>query len=166
MKSLDLGCGLYPRNPFNADEVYGVDIIDIEENDNFKSADLSVSPIPFPNNYFDYVSAYDFLEHIPRVIYIDGKIRNPFIEVMNEIWRVLKPGGTFVAFTPSIDDPEVLFTDPTHVNYITKGTVKYFTTDVVPLGRMYGFHGDFELVKQYKHPVIKYWLVWELKAKK
>jgi len=25
-KTLDLGCGVNPRNPFNADELFGVDI--------------------------------------------------------------------------------------------------------------------------------------------
>lgn len=30
-KSLDLGCGLQPKNPFNAQEVYGVDVRDDAE---------------------------------------------------------------------------------------------------------------------------------------
>jgi SAM-dependent methyltransferase len=166
MKTLDLGCGVFPRNPFNAEEVYGIDIADLKETEYFKSVDLNINPIPFPDNYFDYVTAVDFLEHVPRIIYIDGKIRNSFIEVMNEIWRVLKPEGTFLAFTPHSEHPDAAWGDPTHVNIITKGTVAYFTTNAEPLGRLYGFNGDFELVKQYEHPTIKYWLVWELRATK
>jgi len=40
MKSLDLGCGPNPKNPFLAEELFGVDIIDFE-NPNIKIADLA-----------------------------------------------------------------------------------------------------------------------------
>jgi SAM-dependent methyltransferase len=97
-KTLDLGCGLKPRNPFNADELFGIDIRP-NENQNIKVADLAIEAIPFPDDHFDYVSAYDFIEHIPRVIYNPNR-RFSFIELMNEIYRVLKMGGTFASFTP------------------------------------------------------------------
>jgi len=76
-KSCDLGCGTKIRNPFNASELYGVDIRDgLEGSDDFiKSADLTVEPIPFQTEFFDYVTAFDFIEHIPRVIY-NPKRRN------------------------------------------------------------------------------------------
>ena len=49
-RTLDLGCGLRPKNPFQMDQVYGVDI---SENTplNIRGADLAVEPIPFENNY-------------------------------------------------------------------------------------------------------------------
>jgi hypothetical protein len=58
-KALDLGCGLNPRNPFNCDELYG---IDIRENKDKKiyNIDLIVDPIPFKDNFFDYVTALRF----------------------------------------------------------------------------------------------------------
>ena len=40
-KTLDLGCGSTPRNPFNADELYGVDIVD-GLGPNIRKADLVV----------------------------------------------------------------------------------------------------------------------------
>lgn len=166
MKSLDLGCGNNPKNPFNAEELYGIDIANSKNTKYFKTVDLNINPIPFPDNHFDYVTAFDFIEHIPRIIYVDGKIRNCFVEVMNEIWRVLKPGGTFLACTPYIDHPEAAFSDPTHVNFITKKTVDYFTKDADSLGRLYGFNGNFKLIIQAQHPQTNYWLVWELKAEK
>ena len=97
-KALDLGCGLQPNNLFKKDEAYG---IDIRENTpaNVMSADLAISPIPFPDNYFDCVTALDFIEHIPRVLSLfnpisqKNEIKNPFIELMNEVYRVLKMGG-------------------------------------------------------------------------
>jgi len=165
MRTLDIGSGQYPRNPFDVEDVYGVDIAEFSEAKNVRTADLNIDPIPYPDNYFDYVTAYDFLEHVPRIIYVNGKIRNSFIEVMNEVWRVLKPGGIFLAHTPHYEHIEA-FSDPTHVNFITQKTVDYFTIHAEPLGRIYGFLGTFELLSQYSHPQYNYWLVWELKAKK
>jgi len=166
MKSLDLGSGLKPKNPFNASELYGIDIFPFTVSGfEFKVADLTIEPIPYPDNYFDYVTAYDFLEHIPRIIYIDGKIKNPFIELMNEICRVLKPGGIFKAHTPYYPHPEV-FTDPTHVNVITEKTIDYFTNQAGALASIYGFVGSFNLLSQYQDNVNKYHLVWEISAAK
>jgi SAM-dependent methyltransferase len=92
-KTLDLGCGTKPRNPFSADTVFGVDITDVGIS-NIMQLDLSQSPIPFENDSMDYITAFDFIEHVPRVIYLPS-IRLSFIELMNEIHRVLKPRGIF-----------------------------------------------------------------------
>ena len=93
-KTLDLGCGTNPRNPYNADLIYGIDIRTSPDNPNIKVADLAVESIPFESDYFDAVSAFDFIEHIPRVIYMPER-RFPFVLLMNEIYRVLKKGGLF-----------------------------------------------------------------------
>jgi SAM-dependent methyltransferase len=167
-KSLDLGCGFRPKNPFNAEELYGIDILALDIKDfEFKMADLNIEPIPYPDNYFDYVTAFDFIEHVPRLLYVDGKARNPFIEIMNEIYRVLKPGGVFKAHTPHYPHPEA-FTDPTHINIITDKSVDYFTnhTEEFLLGQLYGFKGNFEKINQYIDPEWTYHLVWELKTVK
>jgi SAM-dependent methyltransferase len=163
-KSLDLGCGENIRNEFNADELYGVDISGNETN-NIKIADLAIDPIPFEDNYFDFVTAFDFLEHIPRVLYLERKLKNPFIEVMNEIHRVLKPGGVFLGATPAFPYPQT-YQDPTHVNVITDYTVQYFVENgqSLKLGRQYGFKGKFELMGQGWHPTINYWLMWQLRS--
>ena len=80
-----------------ATEVFGVDINNYN-NPNIKIADLAIESIPFEDNLFDFVTGFDFLEHIPRVLYLGMERRQPFIDVMSEIWRVLKPGGqTFFA---------------------------------------------------------------------
>lgn len=104
-RHLDLGCGTKPRNPYNFSELCGVDLYRSEAIDDtfdIRVANLSIEGIPFPDNHFDSVSAFDFLEHIPRVMLKnDTETRFPFIELMNEIWRVLKPGGLFYALTPA-----------------------------------------------------------------
>lgn len=144
-KSLDLGCGLQPKNPFNAQEVYGVDVRDDAEAHIVK-ADLVVEPIPFPDNSFDYVTAHDFLEHIPRLIYAPQR-RNAFVEVMNEIHRVLKPGGVFMSFTPAYPHAAV-FRDPTHINFITEETFPLYFDHQLRWASVYGFKGSFEIISQ------------------
>ena len=67
---------------------------------------LGINPIPLETSSLDVITAFDVIEHIPRAIYKDGKICNPFIEAMNEIWRTLKPGGIFYAHTPAYPAPE------------------------------------------------------------
>jgi SAM-dependent methyltransferase len=118
-KTLDLGCGDTPKNPFNMDEIYGVDIRKVPEK-NILKADLAVERIPFDSDMFDAVSAFDFIEHVPRIIY-NPKRRFCFVELMNEIYRVLKPGGRFFSFTPAFPAPAA-WRDPTHVNIITEET--------------------------------------------
>ncbi len=153
---LDLGCGLSPKNPFGYDNLYGIDIRASEEeksNATIVTANLAVEPIPFPDSYFNSVSAYDFFEHIPRVAldFNTKSSRFPFVELMNEIWRVLKPNGILYSVTPAFPS-EKAFRDPTHVNIITKKTHRYFTSPDF-LARMYGFHGNFNLLRQaWVHP--------------
>jgi SAM-dependent methyltransferase len=144
-KSLDLGCGLQPKNPFNATEVYGIDVRDDAEAHVVK-ADLVVEPIPFPDASFEYVTAHDFLEHIPRLIYVPQR-RNAFIEVINEVHRVLKPGGIFMSFTPAYPHAAV-FRDPTHVNFITDETFPLYFDNQHRWATAYGFKGSFEIISQ------------------
>jgi SAM-dependent methyltransferase len=144
-KHLDLGCGKKPRNPYGYVELYGVDLYqaeDIEPSVIIKVANLTLEKIPYPDSYFDAVSAFDFIEHIPRVLQKnDRETRFPFIELMDEIWRVLKPGGRFYAITPAYPNAEA-FQDPTHVNIITDKTHLYFCDEKL-YGENYGFKGVF-----------------------
>jgi SAM-dependent methyltransferase len=148
-RHLDLGCGPVPRNPYQQDELFGVDIAPTENSSQIiiRQANLTLQAIPFPDHYFDSLSAFDFLEHVPRVLPTpDGlSTRFPFIELMNEIHRVLRPGGILYALTPCYPAYEA-FQDPTHVNIMTEKTHLYFTGEK-PLGRMYGFSGQFEARK-------------------
>jgi SAM-dependent methyltransferase len=148
-RHLDLGCGAAPRNPYRRDEAHAVDIWAPEGMDArfFRLANLSIDPIPHPDSSFDSISAFDFLEHVPRVLTTaDGRgTRLPFVELMNEIHRVLKPAGRFYAVTPAYPRPEA-FHDPTHVNFITTGTGDYFC-GAQPGARMYGFTGSFEALR-------------------
>jgi len=146
---LDLGCGTNPQNPYHRPNLFGIDIRDdaqellAQRGITVKKANLAFDKIPFEDNFFASISAIDFLEHIPRQICLgsSNEIVYPFINLMNEIWRVLSPGGRFLAVTPAFPSP-LVFADPTHVNYIAKGTHEYFCGDR-PAGSIYGFHGRF-----------------------
>lgn len=144
-RHLDLGCGLTPRNPYGRRALCGVDIRPLESTPQaeFRCANVVLDPIPYPDNHFGSVSAFDFIEHVPRLLSTtDGRSTwFPFIVLMNEIWRVLAPGGLLYALTPAYPN-QAAFVDPTHVNIITEHTHEYFCGDG-RLGQIYGFEGNF-----------------------
>jgi SAM-dependent methyltransferase len=146
---LDIGCGKVPRNPYSREKLCGVDICssDSTEAFDFRAANLSLEPIPYPSDTFGSVSAFDFIEHVPRILpTADGRDTFfPFIRLMDEIWRVLAHGGRLYALTPAFPRLQA-FVDPTHVNFITEGTHEYFCGEK-PFAHMYGFNGRFNVVR-------------------
>lgn len=148
---LDLGCGSRARNPYRRERVVGCDIVELEQQENlsnftFKQLDLTKRKLPFESSSFDSISAFDFIEHIPRQAYdANGDSWSPFINLMNEIYRLLKPSGIFIASTPAYPRAEV-FQDPTHVNFITEKTHEYFCGNN-PYAARYGFTGVFEKIR-------------------
>jgi SAM-dependent methyltransferase len=144
-RTLDLGCGNQVRNPFAASVAFGVDLRG-DPSKNILVSDLVVGRIPFPDNYFDYVTAFDFIEHVPRILSNGERTQLPFINLMNEIHRVLKDGGLFLSYTPAYPSKQA-FQDPTHVNIITEDTFPLYFCGP-SWASIYGFEGRFELVKQ------------------
>lgn len=147
--SLDIGCGTQPKNPFQAQQLFGLDIRENPQK-NIKFADLTIDSIPFPDESFDYITAHDFIEHVPRVIYMPTR-RFPFVELMNEVWRALRPGGIFLSVTP-IYPYSPSFRDPTHVNIISHETFPMYFCGKSRLAAMYGFRGSFTILKQGVRP--------------
>ena len=106
---------------------------------------LHTDSIPFKNEIFDAISGFDVLEHIPRVSSSSDGVIFPFINLMNEVWRVLKIDGYFFSIFPCFPAKEA-FQDPTHVNFMTEDTIKlYFCGNA--WARIYGYYGSFDLVE-------------------
>jgi len=76
--------------------------------------DLDQAPWPWPDNSFGVMRAVDALEHL----------RNP-IQTMQEIYRVLAPGGWLLSMTPSTDGRGA-FQDPTHVSFWNQNSFAYW----------------------------------------
>jgi SAM-dependent methyltransferase len=146
--SVDLGSGSEPRNPLGCERLYGLDIA-AYPGANVMAVDLFQSRLPFPDDSVDVVTAYDFLEHVPRCSLAEGRTRFPFVDLMSEVFRILKPGGLFFSKTPAYPSAGA-FVDPTHVNILTEDTfLLYFCTNAGrPQASRYGFQGDFTLVSQ------------------
>jgi len=151
-RHLDLGSGSNVRNPFGAEFLYGTDLTITElrsyENISLVPADLT-ERLPFEDNFFDSISAFDLLEHIPRWERDSGgNIAYPFVNLMSEIARILKPHGYFTAVTPAYPAPQA-FQDPTHINFISENTIDYFLGDLPHATKVgYGFKGNFKKLHQ------------------
>lgn len=99
-KMLDLGCGegfisFFVKN--RVTYLYGVDksVRALKKAKNkkmiVKKIDLDEDKIPFKDNFFDFITCLDVIEHI----------RDP-IKVVKEAYRVLKNRGKFIISAPNI----------------------------------------------------------------
>lgn len=90
---LDFGCGNKPYEHFfiNANKYIGLDILTTGHDSRFVKADVYYDgkTIPFDNNSFDSIFCSEVLEH---VFNID--------EILQEMHRVLKPGGLMLVTLP------------------------------------------------------------------
>lgn len=145
--SVDIGCGKQVRNPFRCDLVFGYDLV-TNDIPGITKSDLLTDGIPLESGSVSVLTAFDFLEHIPRVVNLGGT-KFPFVYLVSEVYRVLAEGGLFYSKTPAFPAIDA-FTDPTHVNIITEDTFPYYfcSDHEVPRAHIYGFIGDFKLVGQ------------------
>lgn len=94
---LDVGCGSGWSSFLLAEKGYSVSGVDLDSNA-FEPSETqdcrfyagSVMELPFPDNTFDIVTSYQMLEHVP----------NPELG-LQEMLRVLKPGGKFCLVGPN-----------------------------------------------------------------
>ncbi|MBS4095490.1 MAG: glycosyltransferase [Sulfuricella sp.] len=87
--------------------------------------------LPLPDNSVGCIRAWDFLEHIPACGSVacqhgaDGGPRCT-VGVMNEIYRVLVPGGWLISRTPSTEGRGA-FQDPSHASFWNPNSFWYYT---------------------------------------
>lgn len=148
---LDFGCGAVPGNPFRANRLTSVDVN--PDSNNIEMVVITPgSSLPFPNETFTSVSAYDVLEDLPRV----SDTGNLYIYYMNELCRVLKPGVIAIFIFPSFPHRDAFY-DPSHVNYITRDTVDFFLA--TPGGPFYeNIETTYEIIRNKKLRVFGHWV--------
>ncbi len=85
--------------------------------------DLRCHPLPFADNSFDEIHAYQVLEHLAQ----QGNYEFFFAE-FSEYWRILKPGGLFLASVPARDSVWA-WGDPSHKRIIQPETLVFLDQD-------------------------------------
>jgi SAM-dependent methyltransferase len=116
---LDIGCGGNKQEGFigmDKRPLEGVDIVH----------DLENFPWPLQSNKCIVAVAAHFVEHLKPWLMLD---------FMNEVWRVMKPGGTFAIAVPYAGS-RGFWQDPTHINGCNEVTWQYFDPDY-PLYTIY-----------------------------
>jgi hypothetical protein len=91
-------------------------------------ADLT-QPWPWQDNTIGYVRAWDIIEHLPDKIF-----------TMNELWRVLRPGGHAEIAVPTTDGSGA-FQDPTHISFWNRNSFLYYQDGHPYRNRLHGFYG-------------------------
>jgi SAM-dependent methyltransferase len=103
---LDLACGHHKQAGY-----LGVDRVPLEGVD--QVVDLEAYPWPWPNASVEAVHCSHFIEHV-----------SDFCAFMNELWRVMIPGGTAVIIAPYYTSMRA-WQDPTHKRAISEASFLY-----------------------------------------
>jgi SAM-dependent methyltransferase len=107
LRVLDVGCGNNKvGGAIGIDRVAlpGVDVVH----------DLNSFPYPFDSNSFDEIRLIHVIEHLDSII-----------RVMEEIHRIVRPGGRVTIITPHYSDFQS-WNDPTHKWHLTTFSFRYF----------------------------------------
>lgn len=114
MKILDVGCG--DKTEVWSTESDGIDMFDYGQEYVFDIE--QEEPWPVESNKYDKIICSHILEHI--------KCGWAFIRILNEIWRVGKPGAIFEGAAPHFPSSPNFYRDPTHIRPINEYTFDAF----------------------------------------
>ena len=128
MKIIDLGCGKNKRKGS-----IGVDLNKDSHADLIH--DLNSYPYPFRDSECDYIYLDNTLEHLDDTI-----------KVMEEVYRILKPGGVCKVIVPYFRS-RYAFIDPTHKKFFTIDSFIYFDPDNFYFKHVAYTKAKFKLIK-------------------
>lgn len=140
-KVLDVGCGLAYGTALMAKEAASITGIDydkdtVEENKreyrslrNLEFSQAEIPPLPFTDESFDIVTAFQFIEHIHA--------RREFIK---ECMRILKPGGSLLLTTPNIK--KSMARNPFHVHEYSFSEMKKEVSGITESFKLMGLNGN------------------------
>jgi GT2 family glycosyltransferase len=74
-------------------------------------------PLALPDGSVGVIRAVDFLQHVPAKV-----------PLINELYRLLAPGGMLLTLTPS-SDGRGAYQDPSHIAYYNENSFWYYTND-------------------------------------
>lgn len=134
-RKLNLGCGNDIRKGWvNLDILNnkGVNVIH----------DLNKLPLPFNDNYFDYILCTDVLEHIN------------YKDLMSELHRILRKNGILRINVPHFTSRSN-YQDPTHIKMFSSNTFHYFVNEgKFPYERRISFFSIIHVRLELEHPKI------------
>ncbi len=94
---------------------------------------------PWPNDSVEQIRAWDIIEHLPDKIF-----------TMNELWRVLVPGGRADIAVPTTEGPGA-WQDPTHVSFWNRRSFLYYEAGNPyreRFAKFYGIEAKFRTVRE------------------
>ena len=109
MKKLNLGCGNDIRRGWINLDINKHPDVDVIH-------DLNQIPLPLNDDQFDIVFCMNILEHVN------------YISLINDIHRILKKEGILAIRIPHFTSKSNYY-DPTHINFFSSRTFKYFIKD-------------------------------------
>ncbi len=122
-RELLIGCGASREKRLSADNdpVWkGLTTLDVNpEHAPDVVWDLAETRLPFDDDSFDEIHAYEVLEHTGS----QGDYRFFFAQ-FSDFWRVLKPGGLLLGTTPAFDSPWA-WGDPSHTRVISQESLTF-----------------------------------------
>lgn len=98
----------------------------------------AVPPLPFSSGMFDCVVSFQVIEHIKRDT-----------EFVNEVWRVLRPGGLFIVTTPNA--PMSLTRNPWHVREYEAPQLEALLRCRFDEVQMLGIEGNDKVAQYYEN---------------
>jgi SAM-dependent methyltransferase len=114
--------------------------------------DLESLPLPFADDSFDEIHAYEVLEHTGH----QGDWRLFFAQ-WSEFWRLLKPDGLFLATCPAATSPWA-WGDPSHTRIIGPECLvflsqpNYAQVGITPMSDFrHVYRADFDLIHSHTH---------------